>query len=269
MIQNVLILGASGAVGSLLFARLSRCADLRVFGTYHSRPPGHSASFLPFSVKCPEDILPILEQIRPQVVISALRGDFEGQLAAHAFLARYLAQHGGRLLYLSTSNVFDGQLDRPHCEADVPVPQSDYGRFKSRCEALLQAHLGQQAVLLRLPFVWGKSSPRMQAVRAGCRAGQLEIYAELWCNHAADLQVADWVQWVMQANKTGIFHIGTDEVQLYSVFIQELISAAQLPMPRFIPQSAPGIRALASSRTDIPDRLKWNSARLIRYLCQP
>lgn len=269
MIQNVLILGASGTVGSLLFAQLSRCADLRLFGTYHSTPPDSHISFFPFVVECPEDILPILEQVRPQIVISALRGDFEGQLTAHLLLARYLAQHGGKLLYLSTSNVFDGQLDQPHYETDAPVPQSDYGQFKSRCEALLQAHLGQQAVLLRLPFVWGKSSPRMQAVQTGCRAGQLEIYAGLWCNHAADLQVADWVQWVIQADKTGIFHIGTDEVQLYSAFIQELISAAQLPMPRFIPQSAPCIRALASSRADIPSRLKWNIAQLIRYLCHP
>ena len=41
------------------------------------------------------------------------------------------------LLHLSTDFVFDGQLDRPYVETDVPNPINEYGRSKLAGEQLL------------------------------------------------------------------------------------------------------------------------------------
>ncbi len=80
------------------------------------------------------------------------------------------------LIYLSSVNVFDDVLDRPHYEGDVRAYRNGYGQFKIRCEDLLRERLGDRAIILRTPFVWGRGSPRVREIAAGCKAGQLHVY---------------------------------------------------------------------------------------------
>lgn len=267
MIKNILILGASGTVGTTIFRQLSHCANMKVFGTYFSAKPEGSSSMLHFSLESTNDICSMLEQVHPDIVVSALRGDFEKQLIAHEIIAGYLTIHCGKLIYLSTANVFDGSLEQPHYELDNRIARSDYGKFKIRCEDLLQNRMGSRVVLLRLPFVWGKDSPRMQAVKAGCEAGELKVYADLLSNHVSDMQIADLVQWIIQEDKDGVFHVGNEDVIGYRNFIEQLIAAMGVKEPQFLFQEFSGNMAVLSKRTDVLNRLKWDSERLIRYLC--
>lgn len=221
-----------------------------------------------FSLEQPASICSLLETVRPALVVSALRGDFEKQLAAHALAADYLRERGGKMIYLSTANVFDAHMERPHYETDTRASVSAYGQFKIQCEDLLQSRLGGRASILRLPFIWGKRSPRMQAVRAGCEAGELEVYTGFSSNHAADEQVAAWVCWIIQEDRGGIFHVGTSDVVPYPAFVERLIASAGLERPRLVPQASPGVMAVLSSRTDLPPSLLWDSGRLVRFLCR-
>ena len=121
MIKNILILGASGTVGTMVFEQLSRDENLKIAGTYFSAARENTSSLIRFSVEFPNDICSILKQIRPDIVISSLRGDYNKQLIVHENAARYLMANGGRLIYLSTANVFDGVWDQPHYEADARI----------------------------------------------------------------------------------------------------------------------------------------------------
>ncbi len=94
--RNVLILGASGTVGKAVYQLLSRDPGLHPVGTYFSADPGDDPSLVRFSLAAPEKIGSILAQSQPDVVVSALRGDFDRQLIAHENAAGYLAAHGGR-----------------------------------------------------------------------------------------------------------------------------------------------------------------------------
>ena len=265
--KNILVLGASGTAGSAIFRRLSRCAGWAVTGTCcMARPEGRA--MVRFSLEQPASICSLLETVRPALVVSALRGDFEKQLAAHALAADYLREHGGKIIYLSTANVFDAHMERPHYETDPRASASTYGQFKIQCEDLLQSRLGSRAVILRLPFVWGKHSPRMQAVQAGCRAGELEVYTGLSSNHAADVQIAEWVEWIIREDQGGVFHVGTTDVVPYQAFLERIIAAAGMKPPRLVQQESPGILAVLSSRTDLPASLSWDSGQLVRCLCR-
>ena len=173
------------------------------------------------------------------------------------------------MIFLSTVNVFDGSMDRPHYEEDPREPASGYGGFKMQCEDLLRERLNRQAVILRLPFVWGRNSPRMQAVSAGCAAGQLEVY-DIQSNHASDLQAAELIEWIILEDQSGTFHVGTQDVIDYRQFIERLIAAMGAKKPRFVQGEAHGVMAALNSRTDLPHRtLSWDSERLIQYLCTP
>lgn len=267
MIKNILILGASGTVGSVVLKQLSCDENLKTFGTYFSAMQENTSSLTRFSVEFPNDICSILKQVRPDIVISSLRGDFDKQLITHENVAKYLMANNGRLIYLSTANVFDGSLDQPHYEDDTRISDSDYGQFKIQCEDLLRNLMGSRVILLRLPFVWGINSPRLQEVKAGCEIGQLGVYTDFFSNHVSDIQIAQTIQWIINENKDGIFHVGTSDVISYQCFMEQLITAMDMRRPEFVFQKNPGVMAVLSNRKDIPDQLKWSNKKLIQYLC--
>lgn len=266
-IKSILLLGASGTVGTAVFKLLSCDKNFNVVGTYYSASRENTSSWIRFSVEFPNDIRSILEGVHPDVVISSLRGDFDKQLIAHENIAKYLMANGGRLIYLSTANVFDGSWNQPHYEDDAQVSNSDYGQFKMQCEALLRNRMGNNAIVIRLPFVWGRTSPRLQEVKAGCEKGQLGVYTDFFSNHVSDMQIAQTIQWIIKEDKDGIFHVGTSDVINYQCFIEQLIATMGMKRPAFVFQKTSKTMAVLSNRKDIPIELKWTTGKLIQYLC--
>ena len=145
MKEMVLLLGANGLVGRAVAAALRE--DYQIIpAAGHGTPEGGYC--LP--VEEPGRLAEVLEREAPEIVISSVRGDFGQQMAFHEALAERLAGSGARLLYVSTANVFDGDLSRPRREVDEPTPESEYGVFKRDCEAMLAERLGERLIVFRL-----------------------------------------------------------------------------------------------------------------------
>ena len=104
--------------------------------------------------------------------------------------------------------------------------------------------------------------------KIGWENGQMIVYKDFFCNHASDLQISQTIHWIIRENKDGIFHIGTSDLTGYQSFIELLINAMGMKQPEFVFQKIPAVMAVFSSRRDIPDELKWNSTKLIQYLCE-
>lgn len=75
MKKRILILGATGTVGTAIYRQLSQEKDWEIWGTYCSSKQKDS-SMLRFSVEMPDKIHSLLGQVRPDLVISSLRGKF-------------------------------------------------------------------------------------------------------------------------------------------------------------------------------------------------
>lgn len=266
MTEKIMILGASGTVGAAVFRQLSQNSMFDVYGTYFLKESDNPRMSF-FSLENHEQMNDLLEEIAPNVVISALRGDFQRQIEAHVLAAEYLRNNQGRMLYFSTANVFDGNLALPHYENDCPKSSSEYGKFKILCENRLREILGDQAVIMRLPFVYGKNSVRMRQVKTGCEAGTLDVYKNFICNYVTDVQIADYVEWILRENKKGIFHIGSTDIMEYEMFVLRLMKRFGRENPMFHYMDGAGVMAVLSRREDIPHRLKWNVENVIEYLC--
>lgn len=264
--EKVLILGASGTVGTAIYKRLSQYDTFDVYGTYFSSKPD-APHMCYFSLENPERIKDILADIAPDIVISALRGNFKKQMDVHIFTAEYLENNHGKLIYFSTANVFDGKLESPHYEDDSLQSDSEYGKFKICCENKLREIMGSSAIILRIPFVYGKNSVRMRQIKDGCEKGALDVYENLFSNYVTDIQIADYVEWIIREKKEGIFHIGTTDVMRYSDFIKRLIKGLGNKYPTFNYLDVTGTMAVLTERKDIPHRLEWNAERVIAYLC--
>lgn len=76
----------------------------------------------------------LLSLRKPDIIISCLRGNFDLQLEVHHHLINYIKNTRKRLVFLSSSNVFDAFTNYPSYEYDKTLSESKYGRFKIKIE---------------------------------------------------------------------------------------------------------------------------------------
>lgn len=268
--MRILILGAGSYIGSGLKKRLEENYK-NVYGTYRTAAAGYDgdASMYQYSLGDDDALSYVLEQAEPDYVISCLRGDFKEQLRTHRMAAEYLAVRSGKMIFISTANVFDAALDRAHLEGDLPKSDSEYGRFKIQCERELQGILGEDAVIIRIPGVWGKDSPRLQRLVEDLDSRHaVATYKNLYVNITTDIQVAEWVLYIIQHDLRGIFHVGTKDITEYLAFHRGLTAALGREEPAFQITDCEirQVQAVIPGRDEIPDSMQMTVKAVTEYL---
>ena len=97
--NRILILGASGFIGNAIYKEL--LPYFNVFGTYCTSQPEFDENqvFFQFDIK-KDSIESVLEEVKPNYIISSLRGSFKSQHTIHEHLVNYtLNQKKCRILY--------------------------------------------------------------------------------------------------------------------------------------------------------------------------
>ncbi len=210
--NTVLLLGASGFIGNVLYKELLSYYD--VYGTYDSQEGrfGDNQVFHRYQVE--QDSLDvILNEVRPHIIISSLRGDFKAQLNGHKVLVEYCIATGARLLLLSSVNVFDGLGAFPSYEDDTPKAESKYGLFKIALEKIVTEIPEEQYAILRLPIVLGANSPRVfQLKQAIKHSAAFEVYPNLIVSAITADKVAQQVHYIINQELFGIFHLTSKDV---------------------------------------------------------
>ncbi|MCD7035954.1 sugar nucleotide-binding protein [Metabacillus sp. GX 13764] len=269
--EKVLILGASGLVGRALLEEFKDGFDL--YGTYST-----SFTNLPndkqfqLEVQQIEKLREITRSIKPDIVISCIRGEFAHQLKFHKELALELQSSSSRLYFFSTTNVFDGDFSKPHTETDIPISESDYGNFKLDCENLLKEMLEDRAVIIRIPAIWGRHSPRWNLIKESMRNNKIiDVYSNLFQSNLLDVQLAKQLRFIIKNKLKGIFHlVATDmmtEAQFYEEIISSLASEKAILRYRLFQDNADTrYFALKSTRDDLPDSLQSKNSDIISFL---
>lgn len=155
-----LVLGATGQLGSALVLLIGE---------------GSSVSHDDVSITDQEALDALLSSRRPELVFNCAaynavdRAETESDLAfavnseGPANVAMACARHGVRLVHFSTNFVFDGGLDRPYVETDVPSPLSVYGSSKLEGEQRV-LDLLPEALVIRTSAVFGDTG---SAIKGG------------------------------------------------------------------------------------------------------
>lgn len=262
--KKILLLGSTGLVGRALEEALRE--DYRIIpAAGHCVPK--DGYCLP--VEEPEKLLEALDREDPEIVISTLRGDYGAQLRFHEALADWMAGKEKRLLYVSTANVFDGDLSRPRTEADPPCPESEYGVFKRDCEEMLGRKLGEQLVIFRLPSVWSPGCPRIRQLEAHSRSGEPHrtVRGDA-VNVVLARQICDYARYVLDRDLRGIFHVGTTDTVDYFAFEKRVCETLGIAPPEFAVEEAEtqAYQAVLPARKEIPDELQMTAAQVLEAL---
>ena len=171
-----------------------------------------------------------MKEIRPSVIISALRGPFESQIEAHQLMVEYAALSGCKIILLSSANVFDAFSHYPSYEFDKTLSESIYGKLKIRCENLLMRNLAEkQYAICRLPMVFGVQSPRLREIKQHILLQEpIEVFPHLIINTTTDHKLSQQAHYIINRKKHGIFHLGSGDLIHHKEFIYELVQMLDL-----------------------------------------
>lgn len=268
--HKVLVLGGSGLVGESIINEMNRCDEFQVYATYFQNPIllNKDRSFK-LNIEDLDGINSILNNIKPQSVVSCLRGDYNKQLILHTEIASYLKESGGRLYFFSTTNIFDNDFSRPHNEDDLPNSQTNYGQYKIECENKMIEILHDNACILRLPQVWGKNSPRIRKLLNSLNSNkEIIVYPKLFHNTNTDVMIARQLCHIIDNNLKGIFHLVSEDVVNHKDFYYELITRLGFNNAKLEENfEEEGFFALVSKRNDeFPKHLRLTNKSVINYL---
>lgn len=268
--NKVLVLGGSGLVGRSIINEMSKNKEFQIYSTYFksSIKLNKDKSFK-LDIEDIYNISSILDELNPKIVISCLRGDYNKQLILHTKVANYLKENGGKLYFFSTTNVFDNDLSRPHYEDDLPNSCTDYGQYKIECEKTIKEIVCDNAIILRLPQVWGTDSPRMShLLKPLVNKEKVVVYPKLFCNANIDTMIAKQLCYIIENSLKGIFHLVSEDIVNQKEFCGELIKGLGFENVKFEENfEEEGYFGLLSKRVnEFPEFLRLNNKDIINYL---
>jgi len=232
--NRILIIGGSGFVGNTLYRELLPYFD--VYGTYFSQFGKFSENqvFYHFDAET-NDILPLLEELRPGIIIAAFNAAQPLQIRVYGQIASYCASNpGSRLVVFSSPAVFDAQNLYPAYENDRTVSRSRTGKTEIAVEKFLLDKISPQLIIARIPILLGTNTPVVLQLKQAIRQ---KVHFELYPNHIVSVSTADklaqQIHYLINKNKTGIFHLCSTDVIHHDELFNEIASGISNQLPVF------------------------------------
>lgn len=205
-----------------------------VFGTYSSKTSLQKNKKFIFWDLERELVSPILGSVKPDIIISALRGNFPAQVDAHIEMIDYTYRNDSKLVFLSSANVFDAFTNYPSYEYDKTLSDSIYGRFKIKIENALMRLPPEKYVIARLPMIFGKNSPRIREIQQLYSLDEaIEVFPNVVINATSYQKFTQQMHYILNQDKNGIFHLGSNDLVHHQDLIQDICEQMKLENPLF------------------------------------
>lgn len=267
--HRILILGASGFLGNAIYKEL--CNYFRTYGTYFTprKEFEKNKQFFNYNVE-EDDIYELLEATKPDIVISALRGNFHAQTIAHTHIVDYALEFGTKLVFLSSANAFDAYSKYPSYETDKTLSHSIYGHFKIKIENMLLRMPSKQVAILRLPMVFGANCPRILEFKQRISEKEaVEIFPNLIMNVTLDKKITQQIHYIINRNKYGVFHLGSTDLVHHDEFVQEILNSItnkKVPLKRVYTTNEDRYLAVLPKYNKLPKHLQITSDNVLEEL---
>ncbi len=221
--KKILIIGGSGFLGNAIYKEL--CNYFDTYGTFFSARKSfeNNQQFIKYDMN-EDDVFWVLKKIKPNIIISAVRGDFGAQVQAHQHIVEYISENDSKLYFISSANVFDAYSKYPSYEHDKTLSESVYGRLKIKIENMLLRIPKEKMGILRVPMVFGNSSPRIKEIKRFILENEpIEVFPNLILNVTNDDKLTQQIHYLINHDKSGIYHLGSSDLVHHEDFIKEVV----------------------------------------------
>ena len=276
--MRILVIGGSGLVGSHVMAEAALRGHM-VTGTYRKFVvPG----LIPLDLGDFAAVKNLLAETRPDWVVHAAGWTWVDGCEADparamrenceqpAMLAELCRERGCRLVYFSTTYVFDGQSG-PYDETDQPNPINVYARSKWAGEQRIQEILSGGTLIPRLICVWGREAQEKnfvyQVIKALREGRTLRLPADQLGNPTWAGDIAGWLLELMESGRQGVWNLAGDQENCTRVEWFCAIRDAARALGMVPPGAAAGYAAVATGDLQQPARRPLHSgAKIDRIL---
>ena len=269
--KSILILGGSGFIGNCLYKELA--PFYKTFATFNTKTIyAKNQHFFSFDVER-DSVEPILKEVKPKLIISALRGNFNAQVEAHEQIVDYIKNKNCRILFLSSANVFDSFRHFPSYEYDKTLSESKYGHFKIKIENKLFRLLVGKYIIARLPMIFGLNAPRTVEIDEAVKKNKfIEVFPNTIINVNSDIRLSQQIHYLINKKKTGLYHLGSSDLISHHDFIKMIVEKRHFN-PGIFKQvyTSNTIRYLATlpKKNRLPNHLTPSYIDIINDLCLP
>jgi dTDP-4-dehydrorhamnose reductase len=263
-----LVLGGSGFLGAHVVIALGP----RAVSASRVEGPGTAPRFVKLDARTPGSLAQVLDAVKPAAIVDCAAFSSVSEAETNPDLARrmnvdvprelgrWCAEHGARLVHVSTDLVF-GATPPPSGgfrEEDPTAPTSEYGRSKSAGESALLEAL-PAAVVVRLPLLYGNSFGRGRGASDSLLASlgngvKPILFTDEWRTPLEVSNAARALVELLDKDVRGILHLaGPERISRYDLGMT-VIDASRLSRGRLREQVRAGTRAegrLASRPADV------------------
>lgn len=227
-----MILGGSGFIGYGLYKELVPFYNVHAtYLTSHSKFDSNKKFHQWDAAAEPLDLL--LKRLKPDIIISALRGDFKAQVSAHFDAIHHIIRNNCQLVFLSSANVFDAFTNFPSYEYDKTFSTSIYGKFKIEIENALLRLPNEKYLIARLPMVFGALSPRIKELKTFYKVNDpIEVFPNVVINATVLSKVTQQIHYLINQKATGVFHLGSKDLTHHSDLILDICKTLNFENPR-------------------------------------
>lgn len=218
--KTVAVVGASGLVGSYLYNAIGFNRRFNVVGTQNSQ----EQDLYQLDMRDRDGVDAFLYNYRPNIVLIPASDPnveqcqvdettYELNVWDTLYLADRVLNNGGRVVFFSSSYVFDGMKEELYTVSDIPNPLNMYGQQKLKVETeLLKKY---NSTVVRTVGVFGKEERQKnfayQVVNALSTGRKVYVPYDQFMNPIHAAYLAKGVVSLLEMEEHGLFHLAGND----------------------------------------------------------
>lgn len=235
--KKILIIGASGMLGTALTNKLKKTEDHIFIATF---PETIDGSIL-LDITNPEQVENEISNIKPDIVfncsaytdVDGAQSNVKAAMAVNAHGCENLAQscknNKALLVHISTDYVFNGNADTPYKPDDKTCPNTIYGKSKLDGEkAIIQSSC--KHIIIRTSWLFGPDGNNFVKTiyNLAKMRDEIKVVNDQLGKPTYTLDLADCMIGLADKNAQGIFHYSNSPKCTWYDFAKEIVKIAKL-----------------------------------------
>jgi dTDP-4-dehydrorhamnose reductase len=217
--KKVLLLGSQGMAGHVIAEQLRHNEAIDLLETFRGRNYSRAIHWVSLDIKDQGKLSCLLEVFAPDVIVNCAgmlvqpsNDNLADAILVNSHLPQYLAQYardnGCRLIHISTDCVFSGKTGY-YTESSLPDASYRYGVTKALGEVDDRHNLTIRTSII---------GPELKPTGVGLfhwfmlQSGHIQGYADAFWSGVTTVQLAKFIEKVLFASLTGIYHLTNNQV---------------------------------------------------------